>query len=289
LVLTPNILELLERVRQPRFLLHFGGEKYFVSAHSTSCLDERNYRRILGVRFFVGNAFEAVELGTRPGLVVVPAGPALMELPHDREYRQALLEADLAITDSGFMVLLWNVMAQDCIRRVSGLEYLKILLPRTEFREPGAALWVMPSQDSLQRNLGWLKSQGFPTAPEDCYVAPKYAGSTIVDDVLVDLVNARKPRHVIIGLGGGVQEKLGLYLRGHCVVRPSIHCIGAALGFLTGDQIRIPDWADRWILGWLFRCASNPKRFVPRYAKALRLPLLLWRYQDQMPELLVDS
>ena len=24
-----------------------------------------------------------------------------------------------------------------------------------------------------------------------------------------------------------------------------------------------------WILGWLFRCVSNPGRFVPRYAKAL--------------------
>ena len=34
---------------------------------------------------------------------------------------------------------------------------------------------------------------------------------------------------------------------------PAIHCIGAALGFLTGDQVRIPHWADQWILGWLFR------------------------------------
>ena len=61
-----------------------------------------NYRRILGVRFFVGDAPEAVELGARPGLVVVPAAPALMELARDGDYRQALLEADLVITDSGF-------------------------------------------------------------------------------------------------------------------------------------------------------------------------------------------
>jgi UDP-N-acetyl-D-mannosaminuronic acid transferase (WecB/TagA/CpsF family) len=250
---------------------------------------DRNYRRILGVRFFVGDAPEAVELGARPGLVVVPAAPALMELARDGDYRRALLEADLAITDSGFMVLLWNLMKRDCIHRVSGLEYLKILLAREEFREPGAALWVMPSKDSLQRNLEWLKSQGLPIAPEDCYVAPKYAGAKIVDRALVDLLDARKPRHVIIGLGGGVQEKLGLYLKTHCASRPAIHCIGAAIGFLTGDQVRIPHWADQWILGWLFRCASNPRRFIPRYAKALRLPMVLWRYHDRMPELLVDS
>jgi UDP-N-acetyl-D-mannosaminuronic acid transferase (WecB/TagA/CpsF family) len=260
-----------------------------MSAHSIQAVADRKYRRILGVRFFVGDASEAVEIGARPGLVVVPAGPALIELAHDREYRQALLEADLAITDSGFMVLLWNVMKQDRIHRVSGLEYLRILLARNEFRKPGAALWVMPSNDSLHRNIAWLRSQGFPTESENCYVAPKYSGGTIVDDALVDMVNARKPRHVIIGLGGGVQEKLGLYLRSRCVFKPSIHCIGAALGFLTGDQVRIPAWADRCILGWLFRCVSNPRRFIPRYSKALRLPIVLWRYHDRMPELLVDS
>jgi UDP-N-acetyl-D-mannosaminuronic acid transferase (WecB/TagA/CpsF family) len=260
-----------------------------MDAQPTIAPTETQYRCILGVRFFVGDAHEAVALGSRGGLVVVPAAPALMELARDRDYRQALSESDLALTDSGFLVLLWNVMHQDCIHRVSGLEYLKLLLAGTEFRKPGDALWVMPSQGSLRRNLDWLRSKGYPTRAEDCYVAPKYAGGLIVDDALVGLVNKRNPRHVIIGLGGGVQEKLGLYVKRHCDGRPAIHCIGAAIGFLTGDQIRIPDWADRWILGWLFRCASNPIRFVPRYAKALRLPIMLWKYHDRMPELQLET
>jgi len=249
-----------------------------------NALNDIHYRRILGVRFFVGDAPEAVELGARPGLVVVPAAPALMELSRDSDYRQALCEADLAITDSGLLVLLWNAMTLDSIHRVSGLEYLKLLLARTEFREPGAALWVMASQDSLRRNLNWLRSEGYPNREEDCYVAPKYGAGPISDKVLVKLINERNPRHVIIGLGGGVQEKLGLHLKLHCAVRPAIHCIGAAIGFLSGDQVRIPDWADRWVLGWLFRCASNPKRFIPRYAKALQLPFILLRYRDRLPE-----
>jgi UDP-N-acetyl-D-mannosaminuronic acid transferase (WecB/TagA/CpsF family) len=243
------------------------------------------YRRILGVRFFVGNAAEAVKIGARGGLVVVPAAPALVELAHDREYREALLGADLVITDSGFMVLLWNMMTRDRIQRASGLEYLKILLARPEFCAPGAALWVMPSEQSRQRNLDWLKSQGYPISAEDTYVAPKYGSGAIVDAALLNLLRVRQSRHVIIGLGGGVQEKLGLYLRKHGAPGISIHCIGAAIGFLSGDQVRIPDWADKWKLGWLFRCAANPRRFVPRYVKALRLPVALWRYHDRMPEL----
>jgi UDP-N-acetyl-D-mannosaminuronic acid transferase (WecB/TagA/CpsF family) len=144
----------------------------------------------------------------------------------------------------------------------------------------------MPSQDALEKNLGWLRAQGYSTEREDCYVAPRYSPGSIVDDKLVKIINDRKPQHVIIGLGGGVQERLGLHLKKQCLDRPAIHCIGAAIGFLSGDQIRIPEWADRWILGWLFRCASNPLRFIPRYARALQLPVVLWRYHDQMPDLL---
>jgi UDP-N-acetyl-D-mannosaminuronic acid transferase (WecB/TagA/CpsF family) len=64
---------------------------------------------------------------------------------------------------------------------------------------------------------------------------------------------------------------------------PAIHCIGAAIAFLSGDQVHIPEWADRFYLGWLFRCMSSPRRYVPRYFSAPQLVPLLWRYRDQLP------
>lgn len=257
-----------------------------MSARRISDIDGRNYRHILGVQFFVGDAPEAIELGVRGGLVVVPAAPALVELGRDHEYRQALLEADLVITDSGFMVLFWNLMMKDRIHRVSGLEYLVLLLKRPEFREGGQTLWVMPSAAAAERNRAWLESNGCAVRSEDFYVAPKYSPKNIQDERLARLVDERKPSHVIIGLGGGVQEKLGLYLKRNCVVGPAIHCIGAAIGFLSGDQVHIPMWADQMVLGWLFRCASEPKRFVPRYLRAMHLAGVLWRYRSRMPDLL---
>ena len=243
-----------------------------------------HYRKILGVQFFVGNASQAVKAGMRGGLVVAPAAPALLDLHHDHEYRAALLESDLAITDSGFMVLLWNAMTQDRIPRVSGLEYLKLLLSQAEFRQSDATFWVMPSRESLQRNIRWLQRHGVRVEERNCYIAPKYPLGPIRDEQLLKLLNTRKPAHVIITVGGGVQERLGLFLKRHCSFQPGIHCIGAAIGFLTGDQTPIPNWADQWMLGWLFRCASNPNRFVPRYAKAFRLAAMMWRYRDQMPK-----
>ena len=216
---------------------------------------------------------------------MAPAAPALVELGRDPGYREALMGADLALTDSGFLVMLWNFMASDDIQRVSGLQYLKLLLVKPEFKKPGSVLWVMPSAASIERNVAWLSGCGYSADEKDFYLAPKYAQNAVEDRALVRLISKRQPRHVIICVGGGIQEKLGLYLKRQCASAPTIHCIGAAIGFLTGDQVRIPGWADEKVLGWLFRCLSDPKRFVPRYAKALELPGMLWRYRSRLPDM----
>ena len=90
---------------------------------------------------------------------------------------------------------------------------------------------------------------------------------------------------MVVGIGGGVQEKLGFFLKENLRARPAIHCIGAALGFLTGDQPPIPMWADRFYLGWLLRLLRQPRVFGPRYLSALKLPWLLLRYRQEMPPL----
>ena len=59
----------------------------------------------------------------------------------------------------------------------------------------------------------------------------------------------------------------------------------AAIAFLSGDQVRIPVWADKFYLGWLFRSFSEPKRFVPRYLDAFKLYPLMRRYRDRLPDL----
>src|SRR5437899_12911914 len=93
------------------------------------------------------------------------------------------------------------------------------------------------------------------------------------------------PTPMVVGIGGGVQEKLGLFLKENLRARPAIHCIGAALAFLTGDQPPIPMWADRYYLGWLLRLLRQPRVFGPRYLRALNLPWLLLRYRQKMPPL----
>jgi N-acetylglucosaminyldiphosphoundecaprenol N-acetyl-beta-D-mannosaminyltransferase len=240
------------------------------------------FRQILGVRFFVGGAQRAIDLLAKGGLLVVPAAPALKNLSRDLAYREALLQSDLAITDSSLMVMIWNFTQKDNIRRLSGLEYLSELLSRPEVRGIGGAFWIMAGQESATTNLAWLRQQGIEVLPEDVYLAPIYHG-VIDDEPLLRAIRDRRPRHVIITLGGGTQERLGFYLKKNLHPLPAIHCIGAAIAFLSGDQVHIPMWADRLYLGWLFRCLSEPSRYVPRYWSARKLISLLLRYRERLP------
>ena len=244
---------------------------------------EGEERTILGIRFFIGTAAQAVERMKGGGLLVVPAAPALKDLEVKASYREALMNADLVIADSAYMVMVWNWLQHDSIRRVSGLEYLRELLKQPDVRQTGNVFWIMASRQSAARNLGWLAEQGI-SVPEDCvYVAPMYSEEEISDPELLARIERIRPQHVILTLGGGTQERVGLYLKRNLSYRPAIHCIGAAIAFLSGDQVRIPMWADRTYLGWLYRSISEPGRYVPRYWNARKLLYLLIRYRERLP------
>ena len=245
---------------------------------------EGSYRKILGVTFFGDTAAKAIAKVRGGGLLVVPAAPALKDMDCDAGYREALLGADLAITDSALMILVWNLIARDKLYRLSGLEYLRELLLEPDVRQAGNTLWIMASPKSAATNLRWLAENGIPVASEYVYMAPMY-GPVMEDAALVSLINRLRPQHVIVTIGGGTQERLGLYLKQHLEYLPAIHCIGAAIAFLSGDQVAIPVWGDRFYLGWLMRCISEPRRYIPRYWGARKLVSLMLRYRSELPAL----
>ncbi len=243
---------------------------------------DARFEQILGIRFFNGTAAEAVQQSLRGGLVVAPSGTCFERFMCDADYRRAIISAEVALPDSGLMVTLWRLLRRRPIQRISGLAYLKTLLDSSVLGP--ATIWVLPNERSRTRLLQWSAAHGHAIGGDDCYLAPIY-GAVASDEKLLALIEARTPRHIVIAIGAGAQEKLGWYLRRHAAGRPAIHCIGGALGFLTGDQVAIPDWADRLYLGWLLRLLSQPRAFVPRLWKARVLPRLLLKYGEHLPPL----
>jgi N-acetylglucosaminyldiphosphoundecaprenol N-acetyl-beta-D-mannosaminyltransferase len=238
--------------------------------------------QILGIQFFNGDVDEAIaSMLQRGGFLVAPSGTCFARLREDAAYRRAVIAADLTIADSGLMVVLWRLLRRENVQRVSGFKYLKHLLRKLK-GEGTEVFWILPSERARQKLVDWSRRESFLINMDNSYVAPRY-GLDLEDRDLLALIDPHRPAHFIVAIGSGAQEKLGYYLRENLSYRPAIHCIGAALGFITGDQTAIPDWADRFYLGWLWRLVAQPSTFIPRLSHALELPWLIWKYGEKLP------
>ena len=124
-----------------------------------------NERRILGVNFYIGDAQGAIGRIAKGGLLVVPSAPTLKDIASIDSYREAVLNADLAIADSALMVLIWNLLQGDSIPRLSGLKYLRELMQYEDARLPGNTFWVMAGRVNAKKNLKWLEKEGISVPP----------------------------------------------------------------------------------------------------------------------------
>ena len=242
--------------------------------------------RLLGIDFFSGSLPNAISEASRGGLCVAPSGPGLAgDLVNCSFYSRALTQADLVLPDSGLMCL-WSIFfARKPIRRISGLAFLRAYLFAKDVSLDDA-FWVMPDQEQSEANGQWIKNElGLSIQNEALYLAPMYGKTGPIEDLeLLERIEKRRPKTIFIQLGGGVQERLGFYLRENLSFSTTILCTGAALAFLSGKQARIPDWADRFYLGWFLRCLFKPTVFVPRYLKAFRLIGVLAKNGKSLPK-----
>jgi exopolysaccharide biosynthesis WecB/TagA/CpsF family protein len=241
--------------------------------------------RVLGIPFFTGTLGEAVERHVPAGgYVVIPAAPALIKLNYDEEYRRALQNADLALIDSGLVVLLWRIVAGRKLNRISGIAYFKHLLAHDLIKQGNDSFWIFASEIERAKAAEWLRGQGIDLANRNCFIAA-CAASSAQDYEILTRIEEEKPKHVVIAVSGGNQEKLALYLRDFLLFRPAIHCIGAALALLSGEQKTIPDWAERNRLGWFFRLLAQPRMIFPRIGIAIALARMIFKYRSDLPPL----
>lgn len=238
--------------------------------------------KILGISFFNETTADCYDiLAKSGGLLTVPSGPGLANIPNDKIYYKSLLNSDLVIADSGYMALVWNRIASSKINRISGLEFINHFIERTNADSKKSVFLVNPNGFEANANLEFFNSLGYQLTQKDSYLAPFYGKGEITDPELLKILNEKKPHWVFLNIGGGVQEILGSYLKDNLSYKPAIICTGAAIAFKTGNQVNIPVWADQLYLGWLFRIFSNPKSYIKRYWDAVPLFSLILKYKDK--------
>lgn len=245
-------------------------------APSTSQPDALDPVEILGVTFFQGTLAEAGRRALAGGLVVAPSAPGMAQDMKNPIYAAAVRSADLAIPDSGYMVLLWRLFKRQSIQRISGLALMRELVEKHAETLAGETLWAMPNEGDADALRAYFEERGLELDPSRIYLAPFYDALDPQDPVLLERIRVEKPRAVVLAIAGGKQEPLGGWLRARLDKPPAIICTGAAIGFLTGQQVNIPPWADRFFLGWFFRLAREPKRYWRRYWSSICLITKIW-------------
>lgn len=225
---------------------------------------------ILGINFIHGRHEDVFDKCLIDGgYIIAPSSPTLIYANEDKYFYECFLSANNAILDSGFLVLIWNLLKKEKICKFSGLAYLRLFLKKISSDDLINTLWILPDNNSIKKtkNLISSKSEVF-----NFYVAPRYPAKGPISDLkLLNIIKNTKPKHIVVGLGGGTQERLAKEIRDVSEAKTCIHCIGGALGFLNRTQVYIPEWSDSLYLGWLFRCFYNPRMYLPRYWKCFKL------------------
>ena len=209
------------------------------------------------------------------GLFVFPAGPALASIQKSKIYHNSLQKADFVFFDSGFFVLLLKIFKNISVYKFSGYKFLSLFFNYMKKNKKKSIFSIDPNFDFSRSNQLYLKSLGVKKVNN--YLAPKYEIKNFSDKKLLSLLKKQKPNFIIINIGGGIQEVLGLYLKKKLKFKVTILCTGGAISFFTGDQAPINNFIDKYFLGWLVRLFFNPIIFFKRYIFGLRLiPLVVF-------------
>ena len=211
----------------------------------------------------------------KKGLFVFPAGPALASIQKSNQYYKSIKKADLVFFDSGFFVLLLKIFKNINVKKFSGYKFLGLFFDYLKINKKKSIFSIDPSHKYSKSNKSYLKNLGLKKIYN--YIAPKYNCSELSDKKLLNLINKVKPNFILINIGGGTQEVLGLYLKEKLAFKPTIICTGAAISFFTKDQAPINNFIDRYYLGWLLRLIFNPLIFFKRYIFGLKLiPMVIF-------------
>ena len=171
------------------------------------------------------------------------------------------------------MVILARFFLNLKIKKLSGPKFFRKFINEKILRKEGMVFSVDPNVDELEKNRRYLNNKRIPITLEYQYVAPIYDKNEITDSKLIRILESLefRPKFLLLNLAGGVQERLGYYIKNNLSYKIGIICTGAAIAFETGSQAKLPKWVDSMYLGWLARIIQNPKLFFIRFLKAFRL------------------
>lgn len=187
-----------------------------------------------------------------------------VKLRRDAKFREAYSNADV-VTADGWPIA-WIARRQDAVvERATGADLVLPLVDRAAMEQ--VPIFLLGTTPGVLARVGdelSLRTEG------RLDIAGTFSPSNNFDpegpeaDAAIAQIRKSGAKICFVALGAPKQELFADYARSKGV-SCSMVCIGAALDFIAGEQIRAPQTMRDNGLEWAWRLASNPRRLGARY------------------------
>lgn len=190
----------------------------------------------------------------------------LVKLRRSAEFREAYASADIVTADGAPVA--WLARWQDVsVQRATGAD---LILPLADAAAHAALpVFLFGTSAPVMARAGRELSERTDGLID---IAGTLAPSASFDpagpeaDAAIERIRASGARLCFVALGAPKQEIFAQRAREKGVPCGFV-CIGAAIDFIAKEQIRAPQTLRNSGLEWVWRLATNPRRFARRYAE----------------------
>jgi len=240
-----------------------------------------NYRKIPVLNAYVHDVSmdELVE-NMDEGLLLTLHVDMIMKLQKDREFYGILDQFDVITCDSQILYFATKFLGAPVQERISGSDYFpkfymhhKDNLDMTVFMCGGQPGIAEIAAKNVNAKVGREFIVGTYAPPFDFDENPAEI------DRMIDAINASGATVLLVGLGGGRQEKFIIKYRDRFQDVRLFLPLGGTIDYEAGTFKRPPAWITEWGFEWLYRLVKEPKQRWHRYV--VHEPPVLWRLAAQ--------
>lgn len=238
---------------------------------------ELGYKKVPLLNAFVHDVtMDEVVRDFDEGLMLTLHVDMIMKLQQDPEFYEIFKEFDLITCDSQIMYFATKFMGTPVKERVSGSDYFpKFYMHHKD--NPDMTVFMCGGKPGIAE----IAAKNINAKVGRAFICGTYAPSFDYEDKpdeiehMIDLINQSGATALLVGLGGGRQEKFIINNR-HRLPKVKLYLpLGGTIDYEAGTFKRPPSWITEAGFEWLYRLLKEPKQRWHRYI--VHEPPFLWK------------
>ena len=238
---------------------------------------EVGYKKVPLLNAFVHDVtMDEVVRDFNEGLMLTLHVDMIMKLQQDPEFYEIFKKFDLITCDSQIMYFATKFMGTPVKERVSGSDYFpKFYMHHKD--NPDMTVFMCGGKPGIAD----IAAKNINAKVGREIICGTYAPSFDYDqkpeeiEHMIDIINASGATALLVGLGGGRQEKFIINYRDRLPNVKLFLPLGGTIDYEAGTFKRPPSWITEAGFEWLYRLLKEPKQRWHRYI--VHEPPFLWK------------